>query len=246
MVEFAQVDVKEIRSDRQRSEFDETKINKLADCILKSEFLVRPLLLKQESFDSYLVLEGHLEYYSAVRAKEKDARRGEMINAIVIPLKFDGELDSVTSQIKLLEDSVLERNKGSKVHPSKATGLSSKENSSSWITSFETRLSSLQSQIQQDTLSTDRRFNVLEKTIENTRIDLLEALNTSTESNLIKVLELIKRGKTTKKLAEALITVRQQKSEQKFESYKDIVDSVQGFSAASMLALIEKYDWAKS
>ena len=100
MVEFAQVDVKEIRSDRQRSEFDETKIDELADCILESDFLVRPLLLKQESFDSYLVLKGHLEYYAAVNAKEKDARRGEMVNAIVIPIKFDGDLDSISRSNK--------------------------------------------------------------------------------------------------------------------------------------------------
>ena len=48
-------------------------------------FYLRLLLLKtQTGINSYNVLVGDLEYYAAVRAKEKNPRQGEMINAVIV------------------------------------------------------------------------------------------------------------------------------------------------------------------
>ena len=71
MTEFAKVDLKEINSDVSRSSFSEQEIEQLADSILKNDSLLRPLIVKQTGIESFIVLDGHLEFYAAVRAREK-------------------------------------------------------------------------------------------------------------------------------------------------------------------------------
>ncbi|MEM9216945.1 MAG: hypothetical protein AAGD25_21670 [Cyanobacteria bacterium P01_F01_bin.150] len=249
MIEFAQVDVKEIRSEKKRSEFDEKVINELADCILKSSFLVRPVIIQQESFDSYIVLAGHLEYYAAVNAKEKDARRGEMVNAIVIPRKFSGDLTLVLKQIEILTPSAsisdVSVGKSSTQSDSNAGEKTSQVSvaSSSWITSFENRLSELQSQFQQRTLAVDRQLNSINKKMgdDEVKADLLHMLNTAEENQLVRIFRKIKPLKAAKKLAETVEESRNREENKKFESYRDVAKAVKGFSADAMLDLIQEY-----
>ncbi len=78
------VDVKSISSEIPRSEFDQSKIEQLADLILATDGLIRPLILRQSGLEKYTVVDGNLEYYAAVRAKEKNLRKAETVNAFVI------------------------------------------------------------------------------------------------------------------------------------------------------------------
>ena len=87
MTEFAKVDLKEINSDVSRSSFSEQEIEQLADSILKNDSLLRPLIVKQTGIESFIVLDGHLEFYAAVRAREKNPRQAEMVNSFVISPK---------------------------------------------------------------------------------------------------------------------------------------------------------------
>lgn len=85
MTEYYLVDVKSIQSTTPRSKFKVDQLETLAQSILETGGLLSPLLLKQTGPESYEVLAGDLEYYAAVRAKEIDPRKGEMVNAFVIP-----------------------------------------------------------------------------------------------------------------------------------------------------------------
>ncbi len=85
MIKCLFVDVEIISSEVPASSFDESKIEQLANSILANDGLIRPLLLIETKPHIYTVLVGDLEYHAAVRAKEKDARKAEMVNAFVIP-----------------------------------------------------------------------------------------------------------------------------------------------------------------
>ena len=87
MIKCYFVDVKSISSNRSKSSFDAAEIELLADAILKADGLLRPLVLQQSGVEKYTVIEGHREYYAAVRAKEKDITKAEMVNAFVIDPK---------------------------------------------------------------------------------------------------------------------------------------------------------------
>ena len=93
------VDVKSIRCDRSRSEFDRGTVERLADAILISGGLVKPLVLRPAGAMSYEVVDRHLEYWAAVRAREKDARAGEMVNSYVISQE---SVEAVEGQLAIL------------------------------------------------------------------------------------------------------------------------------------------------
>ena len=78
------VAVRKISSPVSRSEFSEETIETLAQLILGVEGLINPLVVRRTSIESFEVISGHLEYYAAVRAREIDLRKGEMINAFVL------------------------------------------------------------------------------------------------------------------------------------------------------------------
>jgi hypothetical protein len=85
MIKCFFIDVKSISSQVSISSFDESKIEQLADAILANDGLISPLILTATGLEQYTVVAGDLEYYAAVRAKEKDSRKAEMVNAFVIP-----------------------------------------------------------------------------------------------------------------------------------------------------------------
>ena len=93
------VDVKSIRCDRSRSEFDRGTVERLADAILISGGLVKPLVLRPAGAMAYEVVDRHLEYWAAVRAREKDARAGEMVNSYVISQE---SVEAVEGQLAIL------------------------------------------------------------------------------------------------------------------------------------------------
>jgi hypothetical protein len=99
MIKCFFVDIKSIKSQIPKSKFNKSEIEKIADLILITDGLLRPLILKQTGVEQYTVVEGDLAYYAAVRAKEKDLHKAEMVNAFVIP---DDHQQSAIDQIALL------------------------------------------------------------------------------------------------------------------------------------------------
>lgn len=104
-IRFYLVDVKDIVSTVVRSQFDEGQLEQLADLVLETGCLLKPLLLKQKSPVRYEVLEGHFEYHAAVRANEKDVKRflGGMVSAFVV--KQEVEKPAI-SQAKIVNQTI--------------------------------------------------------------------------------------------------------------------------------------------
>ena len=101
MIKCYFVDVKNIASDLPKSSFTESDLEQLADLILKADGLLRPLILKESGVEKYTVIEGHREYYAALRAKEKDRTKAEMVNAFVVSPNIQ---QSAIEQLKLLKE----------------------------------------------------------------------------------------------------------------------------------------------
>ncbi|AFY91399.1 ParB N-terminal domain-containing protein [Chamaesiphon minutus] len=99
MIKCFFVDVKSIKSSLPRANFIESELEQLADLILEVDGLLRPLILQETGAGKYKVIEGHREYYAAVRAKEKNLAKAEMVNAFVID---DSNRKSAIAQLALL------------------------------------------------------------------------------------------------------------------------------------------------
>jgi ParB-like nuclease domain len=107
------VDTKSIKSSRPKSDFDEKDIEDLADSILESGGLYRPILLKQSGAGAYDVVDGHLAYHAAARAREKDLEKGSEVNGIILDDDYaEGSLAQVRKLAKA--ESPLEMPDGKK------------------------------------------------------------------------------------------------------------------------------------
>jgi hypothetical protein len=101
MIKCFFVNVKSIFCDVPRSNFVESELEQLADFILETDGLIRPLILKEIGVQQYAVIRGHREYYGAVIAKEKDLKKAEMVNAFII----ESEIQEVAiEQLNLLSE----------------------------------------------------------------------------------------------------------------------------------------------
>lgn len=99
------VAVKKITTSSSPASFDEEKINRLAEQILKAEGIISPLIVRRTSLESYELVEGDFEYFAAVKAREIDPRKGETISAYIIEPENDDVSDAIAEQIELLKQS---------------------------------------------------------------------------------------------------------------------------------------------
>ncbi len=93
--------VDDISSSVPRSTFPAATLDDAAELILEMGGLIRPLILQQDGIDSYIVVDGDLEYWAAVRAEEINPMEGETINAFVIKSKKD--VDSYKKQMEMFK-----------------------------------------------------------------------------------------------------------------------------------------------
>jgi ParB-like nuclease domain len=101
MIKCYFVDIKDISSDLPRSNFAESDLEQLANLILATDGLIRPLIIKETGAEKYTVIEGHREYYAALIAKEQNSSKAEMVNAFVINPKLQS---SAIEQLKLIKE----------------------------------------------------------------------------------------------------------------------------------------------
>jgi ParB-like nuclease domain/Sucrose synthase len=99
MIKCYFVDIKDISSDLPRSSFVESDLEQLANLILATDGLIRPLIIKESGAEKYTVIEGHREYYAALKAKEQNRFKAEMVNAFVINENIQS---SAIEQLQLL------------------------------------------------------------------------------------------------------------------------------------------------
>jgi hypothetical protein len=98
MWDFLLIDLKDVMATVERSYFSETDLNNLANLIVAMGGLMRPVILKKIGFERFEIVEGNLEYYACLVAKEKE-RSLETINAFVV----DKDVENIAlQQIQLL------------------------------------------------------------------------------------------------------------------------------------------------
>lgn len=229
MIDFFLVDIKSITSDVPRSNFDENKLDSLADLILETGGLVKPLLLKKVGADSYEVIDTHFEYYAAVRAKEKNPRKAEMVNALVVPPESEKKAHQ---QIETLSESV------NYEHSDKST-------------SFELRLTNLELRIERQNQEAKenslRNIERIEEEIEQIKKQLPQKSDTLKTFNTLNSPDLIFRLSTcgiTGKKAESIVEQIIKKRKNKFESLRQIVENIDGLSDKKMVDILDI--WSKT
>ena len=102
MWDFLLIDLQYVVATKERSYFPETDLQNLANLIVAMKGLMRPVILKKIGFERFQIIEGNLEYYACLIAKEKE-RSLETINAFVV----DKEAENIVlQQIQLLSPSL--------------------------------------------------------------------------------------------------------------------------------------------
>jgi hypothetical protein len=96
------VDIVSVHTSASRSEFSQDEVEKLARNFLLSGGSTKPLIVRPINAEEFDVIEGHLEFYAAVRAKEIDDNF-EMIQAIILDSKNE---KVVLEQVDLLKEGV--------------------------------------------------------------------------------------------------------------------------------------------
>ncbi|TRV08671.1 MAG: chromosome partitioning protein ParB [Microcystis wesenbergii Mw_MB_S_20031200_S109] len=93
MWDFLLIDLQDVVATKERSYFPETDLQNLANLIVAMKGLMRPVILKKIGFERFQIIEGNLEYYACLIAKEKE-RSLETINAFVV----DKEAENIVLQ----------------------------------------------------------------------------------------------------------------------------------------------------
>ena len=167
MITFSIVDVSSIQSNVPRSNFSEEQIEQLADMILECEGVLNVILLAQTGINNYQVLAGDLEYYATVRAKEKNPRQGEMINAVITQPQ---------NQNTLLKQAELFKNRSFSVQQEGVKVM----DEISLVSGLEKQLHELRELQNRDHRETNTKFQTLSQTISsgdsqiNSRLQRLE------------------------------------------------------------------------
>jgi len=239
MAEFGRVEVKSIKAAEPRANFSEAQLEQLAELILKGEGVLRPVIVKQVDYENYTLIDGTLAYYAAVRAREKDSRRGEMVNAFIIKPKEDEAL--ARQQIEALNTagSANSENGNHKPEPT-ITTAGDQRRPTEWITSFELRLGDTRNEVATKTRDLEYRLSQLEKTIDTRakHSDLLELINSLQEAELLARLRFY--GADSAK-AKAIVQARASKPNGQFTSYADLIDSTKNLAAKGLLKLLDNF-----
>ncbi|MCT7971409.1 hypothetical protein [Laspinema olomoucense] len=258
MISFSLVDVKSIHSTVSRSTLSETVLDSLSDLILECEGLLRPVVLKRTGPESYTVVDGHLEYYAAVRAKEKNPRKGEMVNAFVIAPKHEEIILKQTELLNSFADS--KTNQGVKVAPAQAPIQSNQEGLQDLPLQtpiqpdlearflnievrIDTRLNELKAEYSQNL---QRIEEMLDQKVEERLKDiesrdtkpapLLESLN---NLELPLLASRLKKAGINNKIIENIAKERNTTPFEPFVTFEDVVDRINGVAAKTMIKMID-------
>lgn len=222
-MKFYTVDVKNISSDVPASNFVNDELNSLADNIIGSGGLIKPLILKMSGLEAYTVIDGHFEYYAAVRAREKNPRQCEMVNAFVITPNNE---DNISKQIAAFKElNFSNKNQLTRDHKKEVNNLESSTVNQK-LDLFTKQIHDLSLELVQERLERQKLYENI-KIIENQipkQITPLEAFN---NLNLLELtFRLRTSGFTDKKAAQVVESLDKERKKRKFESLKDVTERV--------------------
>ncbi|MBE9209263.1 chromosome partitioning protein ParB [Nostoc sp. LEGE 06077] len=243
MTDFLMVDVASVISNVPRSNFKEADLDNLADMILKSEGILRPLVLKKIGFEKYAVIDGHFEYYASVRAREKNPSEGEMVNSLIVSPNKE---EVVLKQANFLKKIEYGDNLPEIVNQPIKTDVIPTQ--SSEISLIEKQINDLRVELAQERQERQKLYEYI-KSLETQipkQITPLEAFNSL---NLLELtLRLRTAGFTDKKAAQVAESVEKARKKKQFESLKDVIarvtiasakKQVKGISADKMVDIVD-------
>ncbi|MBE9013838.1 hypothetical protein IQ250_26985 [Pseudanabaenaceae cyanobacterium LEGE 13415] len=220
------IPVKKITSNQSRSSFPQDVIEQAAKAILEAEGTINPIVVRQVSLREFEVIEGHLEYYAAVRAREIDLGRGEMIDAIVVQPENES---AILEQIKLL-----------RTQPETVSTITSTVDSSDRATNLEKFIEQQFSELHQKHLEEKKK---LESLIREVQEHLPKPLEPLIFFNTAPVRELFARfkriGSTGKPAEKVILSIESERKNGEFTSLIDVRKRVKGLSETRLLSLIE-------
>jgi regulator of replication initiation timing len=82
-----------------KEEFDEVQLEKAAQLILDMEGIVTPPILRRIGPEAYTILDGHFQYYAALKAMELNQRKNKTTNAYIV--ESEDEMPFYEQQIEL-------------------------------------------------------------------------------------------------------------------------------------------------
>ncbi|MBD6618114.1 chromosome partitioning protein ParB [Komarekiella sp. 'clone 1'] len=245
MMEFYTVDVKNITCEVSRSNFTDDAVNSLADMIIESGGIIRPLILKATGLETYTVVDGYLEYYAAVKAREKNSRQCEMVNAFVISSKSEEKIAKQVTAFKKF-DSVEKLEIKTPIETTNSKSISTNNNSHL----FAKQINDLRLELAQERQERQKLYETL-KLIESQipkQVTPLDAFNS------LSLLELTFRlrtaGFTDKKAVQVAESVEKERTKKKFESLKDVLarvkvasgkKQVKGISGDKMVDIVDSW-----
>ncbi|MEI1374775.1 chromosome partitioning protein ParB [Nostoc sp. UHCC 0926] len=246
-MKFYTVDVKNITCNVPPSNFSNDALNSLADMIIESGGIIRPLILKITGLETYAVVDGYFEYYAAVRAREKNPRQCEMVNAFVISPKNEEEIFKQVAAFRELGSD----NKPEVETPIK-TNHSKPISNNNDFNLFEKQVNEIRAELAQERQERQKLYDTL-KLIESQipkQITPLDAFNS------LSLLELTFRlrtaGFTDKKAVQLAESVEKERKNKKFESLKDVLarvkiangkKQIKGISGEKMVDIVDS--WAR-
>lgn len=244
MTDFLMVDVASVISSVPRSNFQEADLDNLADMILESKGILKPLILKEIGFEKYEVIDGHFEYYASVRAREKNPNEGEMVNALIISPNKEEVVLQQANFLKGIEYS----NLSNTVDKQKKIDLNT--SSSHELHLLEKQVKDLRNEIAQERQERQKLYEII-KSIETQipkQITPLEAFNSLTLVEL--TFRLRTSGFTDKKAVQVAESVEKARKKKQFESLKDVIEritiasgkkQVKGISGDKMVDIVDSW-----
>ncbi|MDP5015994.1 MAG: chromosome partitioning protein ParB, partial [Dolichospermum sp.] len=222
-------------------------LDSLADMIIESGGIIRPLILKPTGLETYTVVEGNLEYYAAVRAKEKNPRQCEMVNAFVISPKNE---ETISQQIAALKG--INTSNQIVIEPRKISISSDQSLSNQEMIVLKQQFNDLKSELAQERQERQKLYETITliETQIAKRITPLESFNTLNLLDL--VFRLRTAGFSEAKSVQVAESLDKERKKKQFESLKDVVERVKiqsgkkqqkGISAEKMVDIVDT--WSK-
>jgi DNA uptake protein ComE-like DNA-binding protein len=219
MWDFLLIDLQDVVATKERSYFPETDLHNLANLIVAMKGLMRPVILKKIGFERFQIIEGNLEYYACLIAKEKE-RSLETINAFVV----DKEAENIAlQQIQLLSPSPGLITTSEKIDNPLELRMSNLEKR------LETQLQAIREEYQKEIKRLEEKIIILPPPPPPASKSILELLNTC-DANQLK-----KAGIPPASVNDFL----KKRSEKPFDSVEDIQRGVTGIGQVRLAKLVD-------
>ncbi|MHC5610862.1 MAG: ParB N-terminal domain-containing protein [Nostoc sp.] len=234
------VAVKKIISNKLRSIFADDELEQAGRLILDSEGVINPIVVRRTSLQSYEVVDGDFEYYAAVRAREIDPRKGEMIGVFIIESENE---EALTKQVELFRQQ--------KADSSEKTSFKSND-MEQFLVNLESRFEKITKQLLEQATANAKQENEV-KELKKQMADRTEPIEVFKTLSQVKIVSKLRNaGFNQKKASQIAEIVEIERNKEQFKSLNDVVERVKiphgkkmfkAISSEKMLEIVDQ--WSK-